>query len=155
MIKPDIYTNRAPNANENYAYQTLAVNMRGYKQNIRNGNNVMLMNTELRLPVFTTFIDKPINSAFLRNFQLISFIDIGTAWNGETEVQRRELYGIRNRRRCGDPHQGRLPRALRRRLGFGARTTVLGYFARFDGRLAHDRVLPRQTAAHLRLGVDF
>ena len=56
--------------------------MRGYKQNAKNGNNVMLFNSELRLPVFATFIDKPINSAFLRNFQLTQFLDIGTAWNG-------------------------------------------------------------------------
>src|SRR5690606_32315081 len=76
MFTPSIHTN-TPMNRDNYAYQTLAVNMRGYKQNIKNGNNVMLMNTELRLPVFTTFIDKPINSAFLRNFQLTTFVDIG------------------------------------------------------------------------------
>ncbi|WP_204271894.1 hypothetical protein, partial [Escherichia coli] len=35
------------------------------------------------LPVFATFIDKPINSAFLRNFQVIQFVDLGTAWNGK------------------------------------------------------------------------
>src|SRR5699024_10025628 len=51
-----------------YAYQTLAENLRGYKQNVKNGNNVMLLNTELRLPVFATFINQPIHSNFIRNF---------------------------------------------------------------------------------------
>src|SRR5690606_30980336 len=65
-----------------YAFQSLAVNMRGFRQNVANGNNAVVLNSELRLPVFTTLFNKPINNAFIRNFQLIQFIDLGTAWNG-------------------------------------------------------------------------
>jgi hypothetical protein len=66
-----------------YAYQSLAVNLRGFKQNIANGNNALVINSELRFPVFATLINRPINNAFLRNFQVIQFFDLGTAWNGE------------------------------------------------------------------------
>jgi hypothetical protein len=52
-----------------YAFQSLAVNLRGFDQNITNGNNDVVINSELRLPVFTTLFNKPINNAFLRNFQ--------------------------------------------------------------------------------------
>ena len=47
-----------------YAYQSLAVNLRGFKQNISNGNNAMVINSEVRIPVFSSFINKPINNAF-------------------------------------------------------------------------------------------
>lgn len=155
MIKPDIYGNRAPNPNENYAYQTLAVNMRGYKQNIRNGNNVMLINTELRLPVFTTFIDKPINSAFLRNFQLMTFVDLGTAWNEKlkfkdanyTEYTTPEGVVIRIKDGFLGPFVGG--------YGFGARTTVLGYFARFDAGWPMTGFFRGKPQLTFALGVDF
>ncbi|WP_298715889.1 hypothetical protein [Chitinophaga sp.] len=155
MVKPDIYYNRAPNENENYAYQTLAVNMRGYKQNIRNGNNVLLMNTELRLPVFTTFIDKPINSAFLRNFQLTTFMDIGTAWNEKlkfkganyTEYVTAEGVVIRIKEGFLGPFVGG--------YGFGARTTLLGYFVRFDAGWPMTGFFRGKPQLTFGLGVDF
>ena len=65
-----------------YAFQTLALNLRGFNQNAANGNNNLVINSELRLPVFTTFFNSPINNAFIRNFQLIQFFDLGTAWSG-------------------------------------------------------------------------
>ena len=42
----------------------------------------VVINSEVRLPVFTSFFNKPINNAFLRNFQVVQFVDLGTAWNG-------------------------------------------------------------------------
>ena len=72
-----------PDPDAAYAYQSLAVNMRGFKQNIANGNNALVINSEVRAPVFTSFFNKPINNAFLRNFQIVQFIDLGTAWNGK------------------------------------------------------------------------
>ena len=155
LIKPDIYTNRQPNPNENYAYQTLAVNMRGYKQNIRNGNNVMLMNTELRLPVITTFIDKPINSAFLRNFQLMAFMDIGTAWNEKlsfkdanyTTYVNPEGVVVRIKEGFLGPFVGG--------YGFGARTTLLGYFLRVDAGWPMTGFFRGKPLVTFAMGVDF
>ncbi|MFL5810862.1 MAG: hypothetical protein ACJ749_15180, partial [Flavisolibacter sp.] len=74
--------NNPPDPDNAYAFQSLAVNMRGFIQNAANGNNAFVMNSEFRLPVFTTLFSKPINNAFLRNFQLTQFVDLGTAWNG-------------------------------------------------------------------------
>jgi len=67
---------------QNYAFQTLATNMRGFNQNIRNGNSFLVFNTELRFPIFQYFSKSPMSSSFLRNFQLVAFGDIGTAWTG-------------------------------------------------------------------------
>ena len=48
-----------------------------------------MINSELRLPIFTTLFNKPINNAFLRNFSLIQFFDLGTAWNGKYNAIKR------------------------------------------------------------------
>ncbi len=152
LIKPDIYTNRQPNPNENYAYQTLAVNMRGYKQNIRNGNNVMLMNTELRLPVITTFIDKPINSAFLRNFQLMAFMDIGTAWNEKLSFKDANYTTYVNPEGVVVRIKGRFPRALCGRLWLWRKNHAAGLLPEGRRRLADDGLLQEQAAGDLRDG---
>ena len=44
--------------------------------------NQIHINNEIRWPVFKYFIRKPIQSDFIRNFQLIAFGDIGSAWTG-------------------------------------------------------------------------
>lgn len=87
--------NNPPDPDNNYAFQSLAVNMRGFIQNAANGNNAMVINSEFRLPVFTTLFSKPINNAFLRNFQIIQFVDLGTAWNGKYDDLKRPniVYG--------------------------------------------------------------
>lgn len=75
--------NNPPDPDGDYTYQALALNLRGFRQNVANGNNAVVINSEIRVPVFTTFFNRPINNAFLRNFQLVQFIDLGTAWNGK------------------------------------------------------------------------
>ena len=48
-----------------------------FPQNVANGNNAVVINSEFRFPVFATLINRPINNAFLRNFQIIQFFDLG------------------------------------------------------------------------------
>jgi len=65
-----------------YSYQALATNMRGFKQNIRNGNSFGVINSELRFPVFRYLFNRPIKSDFVNNFQVVGFADAGAAWTG-------------------------------------------------------------------------
>lgn len=118
---------------QNYSFQTIATNMRGHFQNAKNGNNFMVANAELRFPVFSYFIRKPIQSDFVRNFQLIGFADAGTAWVGKNPFEDKnpssteeidtypfsiDVYNL------NEPIIGG--------FGFGLRSTVLGYFVRAD-----------------------
>ncbi|MDT8393046.1 MAG: hypothetical protein RQ761_04335 [Bacteroidales bacterium] len=117
----------------NWAFQTLATNMRGFKQNIRNGNNFALINSELRLPVFRYFYNRPVKSDFLNNFQVVSFVDVGTAWTSwdpyseenslyTSYIESGSLYIRVEEQR--DPVVGG--------FGFGLRSHILGYFMRGD-----------------------
>ncbi|MEA3317574.1 MAG: hypothetical protein U9R54_06415, partial [Bacteroidota bacterium] len=69
---------------EKYAFQAIATNMRGFPQNIRNGNSFALINTEIRWPFVQYFSNYPISSAFWSSLQIVSFFDVGTAWSGLT-----------------------------------------------------------------------
>ncbi len=142
----------APDAE--YAYQSLAVNMRGFKQNIANGNNALVINSEIRVPVFTSFFNKPINNAFLRNFQVVQFVDLGTAWNGAYDKIERPnvVYGappIAVKVRAGGvgPFAGG--------YGFGARSTLLGYFLRFDAAWEMNGLFQGKPQYYFAMGLDF
>ena len=137
-----------------YAYQSLAVNLRGFKQNISNGNNAMVINSEVRIPVFSSFINKPINNALLRNFQLVQFVDLGTAWNGAYDkIERPALYyqaaPVTVKVKAGGvgPFAGG--------YGFGARSTVFGYFLRVDATWQMDGFFKGKPKYYLAMGLDF
>ncbi len=97
-----------------YAFQTLALNLRGFDQNAANGSNNLVLNSELRLPVFSTFFNSPINNAFLRNFQLIQFFDLGTAWSGPLSNIQRPTIVYQG---ANDPNTGPSPLTVRLRAG--------------------------------------
>ncbi|MBN9296763.1 MAG: hypothetical protein J0I41_07115 [Filimonas sp.] len=152
------YTYNKPDPSQNYAFQSLAVNMRGYKQNLANGNNAMVINSEVRLPIFTTFFNKPINNAFIRNFQVIQFFDFGTAWAGSLKNMERptETYVdngapplITAKIRAGGigPFAGG--------YGFGVRSTLLGYFLKLDTAWPMNGVFRGKPMWYFALGVDF
>lgn len=145
-----------PAQDQNYAFQSLAVNMRGFIQNIANGNNALVINSEFRLPVFSTFIDKTINNAFLRNLQITQFIDLGTAWNGSYNGIKRPSVSFTNssndvtvKLKAGGvgPFAGG--------YGFGARSTLLGYFIKFDAGWPMNGFFKGKPVTYLALGLDF
>ncbi|MDP1842286.1 MAG: hypothetical protein Q8K64_02610 [Sediminibacterium sp.] len=155
-IAPKFNNENRPAADQNYAFQTLAVNMRGYTQNIANGNNAFVINSEFRLPVFSTIFDKPINNAFLRNFQLVQFLDLGTAWNGKYNGIKRPGDVV------SDPNSSVIVRIDAGGLGpfaggygFGARSTLLGYFLKFDAAWPMKGVFVGKPLYYFALGFDF
>jgi len=83
------FNNDIPNpAGGDFSFQTLAANLRGFRQNIRNGNSFALINAELRVPIFRYFSRSTPRSSFLKNFQIVGFFDVGTAWQGLSPFQK-------------------------------------------------------------------
>ncbi|MFM2139215.1 MAG: hypothetical protein RJA57_1522 [Bacteroidota bacterium] len=145
-----------PDPDNSYAYQSLAVNMRGFRQNVANGNNAFVLNSEIRVPVFTSFFNKPINNAFLRNFQLVQFIDLGTAWNGRYDDFERpgvnysvppNPLSVRIKAGGIGPFAGG--------YGFGARSTLLGYFLRVDAAWEMNGLFKGKPIWYVAMGLDF
>jgi hypothetical protein len=143
-----------PDPDGDYAFQSLAVNLRGFKQNVANGNNAVVLNSEIRVPVFASLFNKPINNAFLRNFQIVQFVDLGTAWNGAYDKIERPnvLYvapPITVKIKAGGigPFAGG--------YGFGARSTLLGYFLRFDAAWEMNGVFKGKPQYYFAMGLDF
>jgi len=118
---------------QNYAFQAVATNMRGFSQNIRNGNSFALINSEIRFPFVSYFANYPLSSAFFENLQVIGFFDIGSAWTGSNPWSGKNAYDndILNQGNIHvtiDANRGPVVAGY----GFGVRSQLLGYFVRLD-----------------------
>jgi hypothetical protein len=140
----------------NYVYQAVATNLRGFSQNIRNGSNFMLLNTEIRCPIFSYLFKRPINNSFVRNFQLVGFFDIGSAWSGLNPFSGNNAY--ENDYYNNYPitiiiHNDNFP--IVSGFGFGVRSKIFGYFVRFDVAQGIDNNILLPRIYYLSLSTDF
>jgi len=148
--------------NQNYAYQAVATNMRGFSQNIRNGNSFALINSEIRWPIIRYLANHPLSNAFLQNFQVVGFFDIGTAWSGlhpwsgenayDNDIIR---YGIE-----GSPPTIEVEIDAQREpivagYGFGVRSQLFGYFIRLDWAWGVENMQVLPYIFYLSLSLDF
>ncbi|MEI8278447.1 MAG: hypothetical protein WCG87_01715 [Bacteroidota bacterium] len=142
-----------------FAFQTLANNMRGYKQSYLSGNTYAVMNTEVRLPVFTTFMKRPIQSSLLRYMQLVAFCDIGSAWNGllPTNNSTNGYYFVRGSQTRSQEVSAliELPAPATMAMGYGAglRTMLFSYFIRLDA--AWNIEGAKKPIVYFSIGTDF
>ena len=140
-----------------FAYQVIAPHLRGFKTNIRNGSTFLLANTEFRLPIFKYFSPRRIRSSFFRNFMLVGFFDIGTAWHGlspssdqnpinTATVNQLPILQI-NVRYFRDP--------LVMGYGAGLRATLLGYHIRVDYAWGIESRAVQDPKLYFSIGLDF
>ena len=97
---------------------------------------------------------RPINNAFLRNFQLVQFFDLGAAWNGSYNGLQRPSIILEQPPIQVFSKVGGLGH-FAGGYGFGARSTVLGYFLRFDAGWTMNGIFKGKPLYNLSLGLDF
>jgi hypothetical protein len=152
------YFNQAnkPADDQTYTYEAFAQNLRGFIMNTANGNNVMVLNSEIRIPIWSTFFSRPINNAVVRNLQLVQFFDLGTAWNGKYNQFKRPFVNyttpaspVNVQVKVGGigPFAGG--------YGFGARTMIAGYFLKFDAGWQMNNFFKQKPVFQFSTGFDF
>jgi len=144
------------NPKARYGFQALATNMRGFSQNIRNGSNFALINSEVRWPFVRYFAGHPLRSNFLNSMQVIGFGDAGMAWSG-WDPWGDENYWDTSTYQNGSVvvHLDTNRQPLVMGFGFGARAQILGYFVRADWAwgVENGYILPR--IFYLSFSLDF
>lgn len=141
----------------NFAFRTLAANLRGFRQNIRNGSSYVLMNSELRIPLFKYFTRKPTLGNFWRNFQLVGFFDAGTAWQGRSPYDPdnpiNTVFFYNPPTVTVKVNYFRDP--IVAGYGVGVRAPVLGMFLRLDYAWGIETRAIQKPLLHFALGTDF
>jgi hypothetical protein len=153
---PSFNTETPVDLSAGYAFQTLATSMRGFQQNIRNGNSFALVNTELRFPIFSYLLNTPIRSDFVKNFQFVGFFDAGTAWQGISPYDEDNPFNsIDITQGPISVHINYFREPIVYGYGLGARTTILGYFLRLDYARGIDSGSKLKPRWHFSMGLDF
>ena len=144
--------------NSNILFVEYVTKVRGFDYGELFGSSSMVFNAELRIPVFDYFSRGPVNSTFLRNFQLIGFYDIGSAWDGTIPLTRENSateirFEQENSPFTADIANFRNPWLAG--LGGGVRMVLFGYYAKLDvARPIRDFEFGR-TRFYVSVGLDF
>lgn len=146
---------------QNYSYQAIATNLRGFSQNIRNGTNFALINSEIRWPVFRYFANHPLSSAFFNNFQVVGFGDIGSAWTGPHPFTGKNAWDTETIPTDPEPgtpvvvtiNSNRSP--IVGGFGVGVRSQIFGYFVRLDWAWGVENQEIQPRIFYLSLSLDF
>ncbi len=155
-ISPKLNTETPISRTENYTFQTIVTNMRGFRQNARNGNSFAVLNGEIRFPIFNYLVNKPIRSDFINSFQIVGFGDLGTAWNGPSPWDDENAF---NNKVIKDKNLtisvNRQTNPLIGGYGFGLRSRVLGYFIRADWAWGVENGVILDNIFYFSLSTDF
>ena len=146
---------------DNYAYQTLAANMRGFNRNIRNGTSYALINAEIRVPIAKYLSSKPLTSSFWRNFELVGFFDAGSAWHGSNPFNRDNPLNtivLPKENRDNAPvvlTVNYFKDPIVASYGVGVRALLFGYMVRADYGWGIETRVVQKPLLHLAIGTDF
>lgn len=148
---------RVPASAPELFYQQFVLPVRGFSYSERRGPKYVLFNTELRLPIVQYLAgNHPIESGFFRNLQLVGFFDAGAVYAGRNPFTTDNSFNttiVKNGPFTATVTNFRSPFLVG--YGAGARTTLLGFYGKFDvawGELDGARLKPRY---YFSLGYDF
>lgn len=149
---------RAATENNLFLFNEFVTNLRGFDLNTFNGENSLLLNLELRLPIVKYFYRAPITSNFLKNLQLIGFYDIGSAWTGPSPFATENSINTQTIRWEGSSFEARIKNFKNPWLssyGAGLRTVMLGYYVKFDLAYPIEDYEVQRPRFYVSLGYDF
>ena len=163
-LSPKFNSDLAPSTlsgNNTYAFQTLASHMRGFIQNVRNGSNFAVINSELRFPFVKMLYHHTLSSGWLQHMQFMGFFDLGTAWSGWNPLSEENSLNNKTIYLGGEAHTGFINIKTQRDpvvggLGFGLRTLLWGYHIRADWAWGiEDGAFKKNRVFYLSLNYDF
>ena len=142
----------------NVFYQQFVTNLRGFDLSKRTGSHYVLLNSELRFPIVQYFAHRPIYSGFFRNLQFIGFFDAGTAYDGGNPFSENNSNNTTKFGGNGNIFSGTVTNFSNPILmgyGVGVRTTMLGFYVKYDLAWGRENYITSAPKSYLTLGHDF
>ncbi len=111
------------------------IDLRGFDYDEIRGRNALTFSTELRLPLFSYLTRGTITSNFVKNFQLVGFYDIGSAWNDAAPWEKVNDQNTEVINTTGSPFVivlNNFNNPWLQSYGAGLRTVLMNYYIKFD-----------------------
>lgn len=153
---PQFNTNTISPSEDNFAYQTIATNIRGFEYNIRNGGSFIIINNEIRLPVMKYLTKRKIKFTPLQQLQVSGFFDLGLAWLGTSPFSKdnpANSVTLSNPAVTLDVNYFKDPLIMG--YGWGLRTLLFGYYVKFDYAWGIETREIQEPIYYISLGLDF
>ena len=144
--------------NKDIFFLDYATPLRGFNVNKLSGVNHLALNLEVRLPVAKYIYDGPIYSNFFKNLLLSTFTDVGTAWTGVGPFSRKNGFNTSIIGGGALPFQATVTDFRNPFLvgyGIGARTTLLGYYIKYDLGWGWENKEVKAPISYVTVGYDF
>ncbi len=144
--------------NKDIFFLDYASPMRGFNINKLSGISHLALNVELRFPVAKYIYDGPIYSNFFKNLLLTTFTDVGTAWTGVGPFSRINGFNTKLIAPDGLPIRATITDFRNPFLigyGLGARTTLLGYYIKYDIGWGLENKEVKAPISYVTIGYDF
>lgn len=155
-LVPRYENENAIQTNGEYVYNALATEVRSYGYGARKAGSVIGFSSELRIPFLQYLINQNWKNSILRNFQVLAFIDAAYVWDGffpNFNNTNNLVYHAENPVVKIDLQYSRTPFIAG--TGFGLRTSLFGYFLRFDYAWNIDNTGLKNPRTSFSLGLDF
>lgn len=137
-------------------FYRMASSMRGFNYNIRNGNAFALWNTEFRYRPLGHLVKWNTRSEILSHLLFTVFSDLGTSWYGRSPFDLRSPLNttvIQSGSMSITHYNQKQP--LVAGVGYGVRTSVFGYFMKFDKSWGYENAQWGKSLNYITLGRDF
>jgi hypothetical protein len=134
------------------------VDLRGFDYDEIRGNKVITFTTELRIPLFSYLTRGNITSNFIRNFQLVGFYDVGSAWNEYAPWERVNDQNTEVINTEGSPFVivlNNFNNPWLQSYGAGLRTVLLNYYVKFDMARPIRNYVSEDLKFYFTLGYNF
>ncbi|WP_050977334.1 BamA/TamA family outer membrane protein [Nitritalea halalkaliphila] len=134
------------------------VDLRGYDLDEIRGNNVITFTSEIRVPIFSFLSRGNLTSNFLRNFQMVGFYDIGSAWNEAAPWERVNDQNTEVIRTPASPFTitlNNFNNPWLQSYGAGIRTVLLNYYVKMDVARPIRNNQPENLRLYVTLGYNF
>jgi hypothetical protein len=151
------YENQSPlETSGQYVYHALATEVRSYGYGARKAGSVFGLSSELRIPFLQYLISKNWKNNVLRNFQIVPFFDLAYVWDGlfpDFDNSSTLDFHAENPVVKIDLQYSRTPLIMG--TGIGMRTSLFGYFVRFDYAWRLEDFTLKDPGYSFSLGLDF
>lgn len=139
-------------------FTEFVTNLRGFDYNETYGANALCLNAELRLPFFRYIVNSPISSAFLRNFEIQAFCDLGAAWTDASPLSKNGGVFSKKYATENSPFSAEIASSQNPWLssyGWGLRSVLLGYYLKVDFAYPVRDLRTGDQRVYFTLGMDF
>ncbi len=143
--------------NYNYIFSEY-INLRGFDFNKFDGYKILVLNSELRVPIIKTLFGTSVSSSFLNSLQVAGFFDVGSSWNINSPFSKKSDVNTWIIKEPGSVFQAEIENSKNPWLasyGLSFRSFITDYYIKIDLAKPIEDYQIKNTKYHISFGYSF